>query len=51
MDNHRRLAIKHGHSTNHLTDEQVFAVIEETCGMSTSEESEEYFLELIAVKP
>ena len=48
VDNHRDLAAKHGHSTAHLSDEQVFAVIEDTCGMSTHQESEEYFLELIA---
>lgn len=47
ISNYRDLAKKAGLSTEKWNNEQLYAIIEETSGVSTNEEQEEYFLDLI----
>jgi hypothetical protein len=47
--NHRAEADKRSIAHSHLTDEQLFALIVLTSGLSTPEEDMEYFLEELQV--
>lgn len=47
ISNYRELATKAGLKTEHISNPDLYLIIEQTVGFSTREEEEEYFIDLI----